>query len=134
MSKSIREQTITASAKVDSVTQIAAGTVDGIDEVLCVARLSIEARSGVGDTGIEPGRRANIAAALNLLTLAVVRPARENDKLVPFMTRDEWAAWAGDHTETFYKLSIAVNNLQGDATAEQTETLGNDSPPTCTNE
>lgn len=122
MSKSIREQAAEAAAKVGAVTQI---TVEGIDETLHVARLSIEQRSSVADTGLAPGRRANVAAALNLLAIAVVKPARENDQLVPYMTRDEWTAWAGEHTEVFYRLAIAVNKAQGDATADETEALGN---------
>jgi hypothetical protein len=123
MSKSIREQAAEAAAKVGAVVQI---TVEGIDEPVHVARLSLEQRSSVADTGLQPGRRANVAAALNLLAIAVVKPARENDQLVPYMSRDEWAAWAGEHTEVFYRLAVAVNQAQGDATAEQTEALGND--------
>ena len=123
MPKSIREQAADAAAKVGAVKQI---TVEGIDEPINVARLSIEERAGVSDTGLPPGRRANVAAALNLLFLAVVKPERIDDKLHPYMTRDEWAAWAGEHPETFTRLSLAVQAAQGDTDAEGTEVLGKD--------
>ncbi|MFN9736945.1 MAG: hypothetical protein ACK59R_00140 [Pseudomonadota bacterium] len=123
MPKSIREQAIDAAAKVGAVKQI---SVEGIDEVIHVARLSIEDRAGVSDTGQTPGRRANVAAAINLLFLAVVTGARgPDDKLQPYMSRDEWAAWAGDHPETFTRLSLAVQAAQGDTTADDAVALGN---------
>lgn len=121
MSKSIRQQAADAAAKVGAVKQI---SVEGIDEPIHVAILSIEDRAGVADTGLPPGRRANVAAALNLLHLAVVKPERIDDKLQPYMTRDEWSAWAGDQPETFTRLTLAVQAAQGDTTAEGTESLG----------
>jgi hypothetical protein len=126
MKKSLREQATEAAAKVGAVTQIAAGTIQGIDETLYVARLSIEERAGVADTGHKPGRRSNVEAALNLLFLAVVKPERIDDKLQPYMTRQEWSAWAGEHPETFTRLSLAVQEAQGDASAEKTVALGKD--------
>jgi hypothetical protein len=123
MAKSIREQAADAAAKVGAVKQI---TVEGIDETIHVARLSIEERAGVSDTGMTPGRRSNVAAAINLLFLAVVTGARgSDDKLVPYMTREEWAAWAGDHPETFTRLSLAVQAAQGDSSADEAVALGN---------
>ena len=122
MSKSLREQAIEAAAKVGGVKQI---TVEGIDEPIHVARLSIEERAGISDTGLPAGRRSNVAAALNLLFLAVVKPERIEDKLQPYMTRDEWAAWAGEHPETFTRLSLAVQAAQGDGTADEAVALGN---------
>jgi hypothetical protein len=123
MSKSIRQQAAESAAKVGAVHAI---TVEGFDEPIYVARLSIEDRAGVADTGIPPGRRANVAAALNLLFLAVVKPERVDDKLVPYMSREEWSAWASDYPEAFTRLSLAVQAAQGDTTAEGTEALGKD--------
>lgn len=124
MSKSIREQAIEAAAKVGAVKQI---HVEGIDEVIHVARLSIEERAGVSDTGLQPGRRANVAAAINLLFLGVVTGERgADDKLVPYMSREQWSAWASDNPETFTRLSLAVQAAQGDATADETVALGKD--------
>jgi hypothetical protein len=123
MSKSLRDQVLEAAAKVGAVKSI---TVDGIDEPLHVQRLSIEDRAGVADTGLPPGRRANVAAALNLVHLAVVKPERINDRLVPLLSRDEWAAWANDFPDLFSRLALAVQAAQGDADADATVALGKD--------
>ena len=123
MAKSLREQALEAAAKVGAVKSL---TVEGIDEPLHVQRLSIEDRAGVADTGVAPGRRANVAAALNLIHAAVVKPERVDDRLQPLMTRDEWAAWAGDHPELFARLAQAVQAAQGDAEGDATVALGKD--------
>lgn len=116
MSKTLRDQITASAGKVGEIVPV---TVEGIDETLYVRRLSIEERAGIADTGIKPGRRANVATGLNLVAASVVNPDR-----TPFASRDEWAAYANDHYEVFERLARAASDVQGQASKEDTEALG----------